>query len=378
MQHARVHRSAWARERFGALADQLFAALDRADPLADALVATLAGRFDAGAALREREAGALVDPHVAALIDDAAQVPAWVDWDAIERARGLFERTGIAGGFVLSLRSLMAGYIAPAGNKPLAFSGRLREQAPRRVAETARFVTAVAAPGGMRVGAEGWSITVQVRLMHAQVRRLLLASGRWDHAAWAEPINQHDMLATVLLFSEVYVEGLRKLGFRVRAREAEDWLHLWCWVGRVMGCEDALLPRSYAQAQAQRELIQHTQGPPDDDARALAAALLATPPGHAPPWVHRLAGVRLGFASALSRHLMGPVMAEGLGIAASPAWTAAIARVPPLVDLLEQARERLPGVDDELRGLGRRYWAFVVEAALRGTPAEFARPARLA
>ena len=56
MQHARVHREQWARERFGALADTLFAALDRVDPLADALVATLAGRFDAGAALRAREA----------------------------------------------------------------------------------------------------------------------------------------------------------------------------------------------------------------------------------------------------------------------------------------------------------------------------------
>lgn len=377
--HPRVHREQWARERFGALAEQLFAALDRVDPLADALVAELDGRpFEILDCLAAHRAGAPLQASLAALLDDATQVPAWVDWDAIERARGLFERTGIAGGFVLSLRSLMAGYIAPAGNKPLAFSGRLREQAPRRVAETARFVTAVAAPGGMRVGAEGWRITLQVRLMHAQVRRLLWASGRWDRGAWAEPINQHDMLATVLLFSEVYVEGLRKLGFRVSAREAEDWLHLWRWVGYVMGTEAELLPHDYARAKQQRELIQRTQGPPDADSRALAAALLATPPGHAPAWMHRLAHVRLGFASGLSRHLMGREMAEGLGIAESPAWEAVLARVPPLVDALERAREALPRVDDELRVLGRRYWDFVVEAALRGAPAEFARPSRLA
>ena len=60
------------------------------------------------------------------------------------------------GGLVLSLRSLMGGYTAPVGNKPLAFSGRLRERAPRRVAETARFVTAVCAPAGMRRGAPGF------------------------------------------------------------------------------------------------------------------------------------------------------------------------------------------------------------------------------
>src|SRR5690349_17142302 len=170
----------------------------------------------------------------------------------------------------------MASYTATAGNERLACSGGLREQAPRRVAETARFVTAVCAPNGMRPGAEGWRITLHVRLMHAQVRRLLWASGRWDRERWAEPINQHDMLATMLLFSEVYIEGLRVFGFSISDEEAEDWIHLWRLVAWVMGTEEALLPGNYAEATVLRELIQHTQGPPDTDSRELAAALLGT------------------------------------------------------------------------------------------------------
>ena len=377
--HARVHREAWARRRFGAEADRLFAALERVDPVADELVAWLDHRpFDLMAAWAEHGSDVELPGPVRALVESIAEPPAWIDWVRVDRARRLFERAGIFGGMVLSLRSLMGGYIAPAGNKPLAFSGRLREQAPRRVAETARFVTAVAAPGGLRAGAPGWQISVHVRLMHAQVRRLLGQSGRWDRAQWAEPINQHDMLATVLLFSEVYVEGLRLLGFAVSDQEAEDWVHLWCVVGWLMGTEVELLPRDYAQAQRQRELIQATQGEPDADSRALAAALLGSPPGHAGEWARRVDHLRLGFARGLTRRLMGDDAADRLAIARAPNWERGLAAVPVIVGALERVRLVVPGVEGELRGLGRRYWDWAVEASLRGQPAEFARPSRLA
>ena len=78
---------------------------------------------------------------------------------------------------------------APAGNKPLVFSGRLREQAPRRVAETAKFVTAVCAPEGMRPGADGWLITLHVRLMHALVNQRFSEGDRWDTGHWGAPIG---------------------------------------------------------------------------------------------------------------------------------------------------------------------------------------------
>ena len=204
---------------------------------------------------------------------------------------------------MLSLRSLMGGYTAPAGNKPLAMSGRLREQAPRRVAETARFVAAVCAPDGMRPGGEGWLISVQVRLMHAQVRRLLWDSGRWQAEQWAAPLNQHDMLATMLLFSEVYVEGLRMFGFEISAEEAEDWLALWSVVAQLLGTEAALLPADFAEASRLRELIDASQGPPDADSRALAAALVATPL-QLERFDPRLLAVRQSLICGLSRMLI--------------------------------------------------------------------------
>jgi hypothetical protein len=377
--HARVYEPERALARHGDLARRCFSALERCDPPADTLVEWLAehpGGFDLAAAWRGWYRGEPQPEPIAALFESVHPVPAWVDWRRIERARRLFERTGPFGGIVLSLRSLMLGYTSPAGNKPLAFSGRLREQAPRRVAETARFVTAVCAPAGMRPGAPGFLITLHVRLMHAQVRRLLWRSGRWDRARHAEPINQHDMLGTMLLFSEVYIQGLKILGFSIAEDEANDWIHLWRMITWVMGTEPGLLPADFGEASVLRELILQTQGQPDADSLALVAALLDMPLQVEALDV-RLAPLRRGMIRGLSRMLIGGEAAERLGIAPAPAWEWVLQLLPSIVSASERVRERVPAIERELRTAGARYWAWVVEASLGGKPASFARPERL-
>ncbi|MFO7564946.1 MAG: oxygenase MpaB family protein [Enhygromyxa sp.] len=377
--HPRVHEPTRALARHGDRARRCFAALERCDPPADVLVEWLAEhpeRFELGAAWRAWQRGEEQPGPVRALFESVSPIPAWVDWRRVDRARRLFERTGAFGGIVLSLRSLMIGYASPAGNKPLAFSGRLREQAPRRVAETARFVTAVCAPGGMRPGAQGWLITLHVRLMHAQVRRLLWRSGRWDRGRWAEPISQHDLLATMLLFSAVYVEGLRILGFSIDAREADDWVELWRLIAWVMGTEPGLLPVGHVEAVRLSELIYETQGPPDADSLALAAALLEMPLQIEAVDRH-LASLRRGMVRGLSRMLIGDAAADRLAIARAPGWERALRLLPVIVGASERVRRRIPAVERELRAAGAGYWAWVVETALGGEPARFARPERL-
>ena len=143
--HARVHQADWALTQFGQLARRSFAALERVDPPADTLVAWLAeqagqagqaGHFELEAAWRDVCAGKRQPEPVEALFASVRATPAWVDWGRIERARRLFERTGMFGGFVLSLRALIGGYVAPAGNNPWRSRGacvsRPRGGWPRR------------------------------------------------------------------------------------------------------------------------------------------------------------------------------------------------------------------------------------------------------
>src|SRR5262249_51979302 len=172
----------------------------------------------------DRGIGAVPDAPEAlrALFAELDRVPAWVDWPTLDAGGELLMRAGPFGGMVLGAGSLVLGYASPGGNKPLVFSGRLTEQAPRRLDETSRFVQAVCRPGGMQRSGDGFKITVKVRLMHAEVRRMILRSGRWDDARWGAPLNQHDMAATTLLFSLVVLEGLRSLGLVIGREEAEQ------------------------------------------------------------------------------------------------------------------------------------------------------------
>lgn len=372
-----------ARRTFGPFADHLGASLWRCDPLADALAAEVAddpasfGRLEA--ALRAGvEVVPAPSPALARLLEHVEHVPAWVDWGRIRRGGETFLRTGMLGGFVLGAGSLMAGYAQPAGNKPLAMSGRLETQASRRLAETSRFVWQVTRPGGLRRDGEGFAITVKVRLMHAMVRRLLWKSGRWNAEEWGEPINQHDMMGTLLLFSSVLVQGTRKLGCDVRDDEADDLIHLWRYVGHLIGVEPELAPASFSEALSREQLLLATQGQADEDGRALALALIRHVETSAPDDRRRKVAIRQqGFAHGLVRGLLGDAIADQLGIR-DDRWKHVVPAIAAVTRPLERAR-RAAGPVGDARALqrGLAYWAQATQLGERGKPAEFRPPDRL-
>jgi hypothetical protein len=306
------------------------------------------------------------------------RVPMWVDWDVLDRAGDVLLRAGPLGGMVLGLKALVLGYASPAGNKPLVFSGRLEEQAARRLNETARFVQATISPGGMRPHAPGWQLTLNVRLIHAQVRRMILRTGRWDAAAWGAPINQHDELGTSLLFSVVVLEGLRQLGARITPAEADAYVQLWRWSGWLMGIDLDLLPATEAEGRRLGDVIAATQGPPDDDSRRLTRALLESSrvEGMTPQErrnVERLAR----FSASMCRVLIGDEMADALGVGASNTWKHVVPVARRLVASMERVRDGVPFGNEYALRAGTRYWDRVVEAGLAGV-AELSLPSKLA
>jgi hypothetical protein len=369
------------REAFGDLAERLVPYLDRKDPPADAVVAALAG---ADRASRERSieaalSGALdgVPDALRELVARASAVPPWVDEERMRRAHEVFLRPGLLGGLVLGLRSLVYGYAAPAGNKPLAFSGRLKERADRRLAETGKFITAVTAVDGLRPGALGWKLVLRVRLMHAEVRRLLLASGRWSYEAYSEPINQHDMLATILLFSNVFIDGVRLFGVHVTPGEADDYQHLFRWVGELIGVEAELLPATYAEATRLSRFIHLTQGPPDDDSRELVNALLEGPRRQVKTARERQQAERhIAVARGLCRSLIGDELADSLRLPRDNHrhWARGIRAT---LHVLELTRRGSPRINALVQLLGRYYWDFTVSRGLAGAPARYDLPERL-
>lgn len=373
-----------ARARFGDRVDRLAPFFFKVDPLADAVI-------EAFEALPPQRGWAIFEQALArgiasvpeapdalrALFAEIDHVPVWVDWGTIDRGGELLFRSGIAGGIVLGAKSLVLGYVSPAGNKPLVLSGRLQQQAARRLNETSRFVQAVCRPGGLQRHGDGFAITIKVRLMHARVRRMILQGGRWDAASLGAPINQHDMAGTQLLFSVAVLEGLRSFGFKIASEESESYMHLWRYVSRLIGVDPEISVSSELEAQALANLIAATQGAPDEDSRALTRALLESPhEGAKTKEARRRATFTTNLGQGFVRGLLGDEMADSLGVPRTP-WRYAMEVARAATRATELARETVPGARKALIDAGHRYWDRVVEIGLAGATAEFRPPERL-
>jgi hypothetical protein len=364
--------------------DRFGAYLGVGDPLADAVVETWQAlrpaERDAQLQLAlDKGIDALPKPSAAlrALFAQLDRAPFWFDQGRAEVGGSAFLGTGWFGSSVLGLLSLVGGYCSPAGNKPLAFSGRLVESVPRRLAETGHFVRAVSMPGGMSRFGEGFKTAVKVRMMHASVRFLLENDPRWRREEWGRPINQADMAGTVLLFSHQVLDGLRKMGVCLSVAESEGLLHLWRYTGYLMGVEQDLLVASEAEGDALWAMIRGTQGPPDADSRALAKALLENARVQAKtPEQARLAERLVPFAYGLSRYLLGDELADGLHYPDS-SWRLVFPAMQPVVRRAHGALVRSPLGKRAFEQWGQRYWTILVEQGLAGKPATFSSTAAM-
>ena len=257
------------------------------DPLADAVAGMMRGLpAGQGRALFERaltEGIAAVPgapPALAAFFAEVDAEPPWLDRDLLERGCRVVERTGLLGMvFVMPMMGLYGGYLASRANKTLLRTGDLDSMAARRLAETANWWVDVTTPGGLDRFAPGFTGVLRVRIMHAQVRAAMAGRPDWDHAGWDEPVNQIQLAGTLLLFSLVMLLGSRLLGLRFSARDTEATLHLWRYVGHLMGVTPELVPVTEAEAWRLFWLEGATEFHPDADSRRLGQALLAASPG---------------------------------------------------------------------------------------------------
>ena len=380
--HPRLHRVDEAKSAYPDLLTALGPKFTVGDELADAAAEELADLSPAQregrivAALTGKPQGSA--PALSRLVESTRELPIWLNPERCVRAGRVFHRAGALGGAVLGLKSLVCGYAAAGGNKPLALSGALIKKSDRRLAETGRFVSSVCQEDGMRFGRDGYRITLRVRLMHAQVRRLCLADDRYDVSRFGLPINQHDMLATILLFSNVFITGIVQLGVAVTDSEADDFQHLFRWVGQVIGVEPQLLPTSFAEAERILAFIALTEGPPDADSRALVRALLDGPLRHARSRLEkRMAPLQVALAEEVCRSLIGDDLADSLHVRRGSLLRPFPSHLGRLVTLLEVARRAHPGLERRVESWGAKYWALTTGRVLGDRPSGFQLPERL-
>lgn len=242
-------------------------ALMSGDPVADALLEAISRgdtsmsrlRVALDAAIAGRPLPADEPEEVHAFVRSVTDLPDWLDPDLADRGARVCLRAGLTGQHVLGDLALLGGYRPSATTEVLTSTGRLTgERTSRRIAETMAWWHAVATPGGWRPGSPGWEMTVHVRLMHARVNRA----------------HQGDMAATNGLFSATFLLGTLVLGIPHSPRDARAVMHLWRWVGLVMGVDEDFLHERPRRALRDMYHFLCTSPPPDDNSVVLAESLL--------------------------------------------------------------------------------------------------------
>lgn len=203
--------------------------------------------------------------------------PAWIDFDLIEEGVRFIHGLGIAAGYVLRDLALMGGYMLSGFNQSLVMTGALNKGTSQRIAETGKWWIDCTEPGGLNSFGPGFRTTLQVRLVHALVRRGLDKRPDWDHGRWGLPLSQIDMVATYLGFSVVMLVGLRKMGIPVLPRESKAVIHLWSYACWLMGVEEKWLVQSESEGFVLLNHTYMTQSKPDATSRELALALAQEP-----------------------------------------------------------------------------------------------------
>ena len=314
--------SRWTDKKFDALAHL-------GDPLADGVIAEHARlvEHDDPSRLVAHIGRHLVLPEaqrsapIREYLNQRPALPDWADPKKMASSADFFNQHGLTIGTSLFCASLPEAYAAARGARVLTLTARMVSDPVRRVYETAQFVfNSMSADGLDPETGKGYQDIRRVRLMHAAVRYLILndptivktetpeAFPSWCPATGV-PINQEDLLGTLMTFTHSVFESLDRIGAVYKPSEAESYLHAWCIAGSLLGIVPEVLPLHLEDAREITEAIRRRQTAPSEDGRVLGQALVGAMRESMPFWFLR------PLPAAVVRWNVGPEVAQINGIA---------------------------------------------------------------
>jgi hypothetical protein len=303
----------------------------RADPTADAVVADFVqshGDTDPRVLVRELIAHRRTlpperqIPSVRAYFEQPVALPAWAEPDVLRRGRDFFNVYGVHIASALFSASLPMSYTSVDGTQVLVRTAQLVSNTRRRLAQTGEMLLDVmgandaADADPFAFDAPSYRAPHGVRLFHAAVRHMLREDSEYDVARRGEPINQEDLLGTLLSFTVVVVDALERYGVPLDPDDRDAYLRLWLTAGYLLGIEPANLlsrrdagdtPLDYEEMRELRTSILDRQAGSSAAGRTLMHALLAEQQTSL-PFVLR------GMPSAATRYLIGSTYSDSLDV----------------------------------------------------------------
>lgn len=265
------------------------------------------------------------DTTLSTLWSQLHTIPPWVDWAQIARGQAVFYRYGGPAIVSLTFQSLVGGMAGWRVVETLARTGGFNAKvAKHRLLETFQHVLQVTKDvASVQPGGEGFIASVRVRLLHASVRRRILAlaklrKGYFDVEAWGVPINDLDSIGTVLSFSAALIWiGLPRQGIHLTQQEIEDYHALWRWVAYLLLGTPADTSPHLADWRAAKVLFESlivAELAPSEMSGVLANNILTGLSDQPPAYATR------EFMCAEARWLNGGELCDALGIAKPGLW----------------------------------------------------------
>jgi hypothetical protein len=249
-------------------------------------------------------------------------LPPTVDIRRINRGETVFQKNAFTGALVLLTKSLPEGYAAPNLSIILNLSGDLRTHPYKRLLSTLQTVVNVSTFHGFQPGGRAVITAQKLRLLHAGIRHVTRRYRPAFESQYGVPVNQEDMLGTVMGFSFLVIEGMRTLDIGLTRTEEEDFFYVWRIFSLMMGIHPPGKPDSFEhipdnvddaaafyETYRRRHYVAAEKNP---DGVALGAANLRMLVDFV-PWFFRLFGFgRL--PRAYMQKLMGPEQCARIGI----------------------------------------------------------------
>ena len=255
------------------------------DPEMDAVVEELAslepgeGRRFIEAFMDDQDESVKRDapPVLREFFEKAATPPDWVDFDAFRPGIRMFHRNSqlVLGAFVGG--TLVEGFSTNI-SKSFFITGRVRERGVRRLRQNNRHMIEIFMPFGLEREGDGWKLSVRVRLVHAQVRRLLKNSVDWDHEEWGVPISAAHCGYSIAAFSARLLMHMENLGATFSDEEREGFLAVWRYSGYLMGIPETILYQDEEDALKLFDIGTVCEPDPEPEAAVMAHALVNSAP----------------------------------------------------------------------------------------------------
>jgi hypothetical protein len=178
-------------------------------------------------------------------VEATDRLPPGLDAGRAERGGEIFLRHAFPITLVLLASSLPEGYSAPALTRVLTVSDDLEHHPFKRLMGVVQMLVNVSGPQAFDGERVALSTAQKLRLLHAGVRTVVPRYRPDYEARYGVPVNHEDMLATLMGFSYLVVEGLRRLDLGLTPEEEGDYYDLWRQFALMMGIHPPGRPDSY-------------------------------------------------------------------------------------------------------------------------------------